>query len=115
MQIRTATAADVPKIAAIARSASTAAQWSSERYAQMFASADEGVQREVLVLEGDGGVIEGFLVGIPLGVEWEIENVVVSEARRGHGLGPRLVEDFCEQAKARGGERICLEVRDSTV
>ncbi len=113
MQIRTATAADVPRIAAIARTASTAAQWSTERYAQMFASADEGVQREVLVIEGDAGAVEGFLAGLPLGTEWEIENVVVSEPLRGQGLGTRLVEEFCEQARTRGGEKVYLEVRES--
>lgn len=112
MQIRVATAADVPAIAAIARGASTAAQWSREEYDRLFAAGEEGVRREVLVIESDG-VIEGFLVGLPLGPEWELENVVVIPERRGQGLGTELVTEFLDQARERGAERVYLEVRQS--
>ncbi len=112
MQIRVATAADVSAIAAIARGASTAAQWSREEYDRLFAAGEEGVRREVLVIESEG-VIEGFLVGLPLGPEWELENVVVIPERRGQGLGTELVTEFLDQARESGAERVYLEVRQS--
>ncbi|MGA8865485.1 MAG: ribosomal protein S18-alanine N-acetyltransferase [Candidatus Sulfotelmatobacter sp.] len=124
MPIRPATAADVAAIVQLERQTATAAHWSEEQYRSLFGTSGEPSQRLTIVAEqaqAEGSVrdgkeksaVQGFLVGRNLGTEWEIENLVVSEAVRRRGFGRRLVEELSARAHAAGAESVFLEVRES--
>ncbi len=112
-QVRPATAADVPQIVELERQAPTASHWTREQYEVLFrkAKADGGPGRIVLVVED--AVIEGFLIASGKNREWEIENMVVSEAKRRRGLGTLLVKEVLKLAERHNAEAVFLEVRES--
>ena len=112
MVIRRSTPADIPDLMALERQAPAAAHWAREQYQNIFAA--DAPSRVLLILEEDTG-IQGFIVGRALDKEWEIENVVVSEAVRRRGFGSRLLQEFLGLARDRGGEKIFLEVRESNL
>lgn len=107
--IRHATAADLPALLALERSAPGAAHWSAEQYRDLFASAP----RVALILEQEE--IVGFLIGRGIGPEWEIENVAVLGSLRRRGVGSRLVAEFVSLARESGASSIHLEVRESNL
>lgn len=108
MTIRAASAADVPAMMALERHAATAAHWSAEDYARLFAP---GGERVALVLEE--GKVEGFAVARGVGTEWEIENIAVAGGARRHGLGTRLLGEVLERLRQVGAHNVFLEVRES--
>ena len=108
MNIRPATAADVPAMMAVEQRAATAAHWSVADYARLFAA---GSQYLALVLEEQQ--VEGFVVGRGMGAEWELENIAVAGAARRRGLGTRLVAELLDRARQAGAHHIFLEVRES--
>ncbi len=110
MKIRAATPADVPAMMALEAHAATAAHWQRAAYERMFAA--ETPSRVALVLEEDGN-LAAFIVALAEGNEWEIENIAVAGAARRRGLGSRLLGEFLDMARARGVEKIALEVRES--
>lgn len=61
-----------------------------------------------LAMEGD--VVAGWIGGIPQydGNVWELHPLVVDPAWQRQGIGRRLVEDFEQQVKGRGGLTIWL-------
>ncbi len=87
MLIRRGTPADIPDLMALERQSPAAAHWSREQYRTAFSA--EAPSRVLLVLEEDGA-IQGFIAGIALDKEWEIENVVVAESVRRCGFGTKL-------------------------
>jgi [ribosomal protein S18]-alanine N-acetyltransferase len=107
--VRPGTAADLPQLMAIARHSATAAQWSPAQYENLVSSDTD---REFLVVVEDGNVC-GFIVGREAAQEWEIENVAVSGSARRRGLGSRLLSEFLDRVRARGGAEVYLEVRES--
>jgi [ribosomal protein S18]-alanine N-acetyltransferase len=109
--VRPGTAADLPHLMAIARHSATAAQWSRAEYENLVSS---DTHREFLVVVEDGGVC-GFIVGREAAQEWEIENVAVSGSARRRGLGSRLLGEFLNRVRARGGAEVYLEVRESNL
>jgi ribosomal-protein-alanine N-acetyltransferase len=109
MNLRSATAADIPAMLELERRAATAAHWREQDYRRLF---ETGGQRLALVLEEEGKV-RGFVVGRDLGEEWEIENVAVAGPARRRGSGTRLVGELLNHARARGARSIFLEVRES--
>jgi ribosomal-protein-alanine N-acetyltransferase len=66
----------------------------------------------VLIIEEDAGV-QGFIAGRALDEEWEIENIAVAGPARRRGLGTRLLGEFLDRARSRGGQAVFLEVRES--
>jgi len=134
--IRPATAADLPAIKDLERHAPAAAHWSAEQYAGLFESGPGySSQRLALVAlaatandrattnerapansaQGRGGTspVLGFLVALNLGIEWELENLVVEAASRHRGLGRQLMNELIRRARAAGGQSVFLEVRES--
>jgi len=109
-KIRSATAADIPAIAAVERPADTAAHWSLRQYEDMFASSVP--HRSVLVIEGTGA-IQGFLVAKAVAGEWEIENIAVAAGARRRGFASRLLSNFLDQARRESAHEVFLEVRES--
>jgi ribosomal-protein-alanine N-acetyltransferase len=96
----------------IAGHSATAANWNHEAYVRLFAV---GVVPGLvtLVIQEDTSLV-GFLVGREVTQsEWEIENLAVAGAARRRGLGSRLLGEFLNMARNRGGKDIFLEVRSS--
>ena len=106
--VRAAIPADLPALLVLDRAAPEAAHWSEVEYRGLFA---EDTGRVTLVIEED--YVRGFIVGRNLGQEWEIENIVVAEAARRHGLGERLVGELLALARGCGVQALYLEVRES--
>jgi len=112
MRIRLATPADIPRLKELAKQAMMAAHWSREQYETALSGAPPS--RVVLVVEEEAGV-QGFIVGMSLDEEWEIENIVVGASLRRRGLGTRLLREFLDLVQSNGAERIFLEVRESNL
>jgi ribosomal-protein-alanine acetyltransferase len=108
VNIRPATAADVPAMMALERHAVTAAHWSAADYARLFSP---GFQSVALVLEEQE--VEGFVVARGTGPEWELENMAVAGPARRRGLGTRLLAELLDRARQAGARHIFLEVRES--
>lgn len=112
MRIRRAIAADIPALMALEKHSATAAHWSAEQYQTAF--SNETSSRVVLIVE-DEAAAQGFILGKALAEEWEIENIVVAERARRHGLGTRLLGEFLNLAQGGGGDAVFLEVRESNL
>lgn len=108
MLIRSATVADIPALMALERDAPSAAHWSRRQYEV----AVGGVDRVAFIIEGNF-IVRAFLVARVLGVEWEIENIVVARAHRNRGLGTRLLDEAFGQAGTQKAKAVFLEVRES--
>jgi ribosomal-protein-alanine N-acetyltransferase len=123
VRVRPAEPADLPRLVEIASHSVTAAQWNQAEYLKLFSPDDPKAQPEVepqiktqsrtaLVVEQSGSVV-GFIVGRQVADEWEIENIAVTGAARRCGLGSRLVGEFLDLVRGRGGKAVFLEVRES--
>jgi ribosomal-protein-alanine acetyltransferase len=109
LNIRPATAEDIPSIMKIEQASASAAHWNEERYRDLFSAS--APRRLALVIEDQG--ISGFIVTAAATAEWEIENVVVQEAMRRRGLGRALVLELLDRARQQNATAVLLEVRES--
>jgi ribosomal-protein-alanine N-acetyltransferase len=123
VRVRPAKPADLPRLVEIASHSATAAQWNQAEYLKLFSPDDPKAQPEVepqiktqsrtaLVVEQFGRVV-GFIIGRQVANEWEIENIAVTGTARRCGLGSRLVGEFLDLVRDRGGKAVFLEVRES--
>ncbi len=110
LNLRTATAADVPAIIALEREAESAAHWSDGNYRDMFTSA--APRRVVLVVHSNEAIV-AFAVARIVEREWEVENVVVAGQMRRQGIAFTLMNALIHRAGAEGADKIVLEVRES--
>ncbi len=121
--IRAAVLDDVPAILALERASPAAAHWTAEQYADRIQSNQQGRTQGgakeacVLVAESQGNVC-GFLCANILCTkivagEWEIENVVVAEDFRRHGIGAGLMRSVIAEWEKFAGAALLLEVRES--
>ena len=125
LSVRAAVSTDLPALMALQKHAATAAHWSVEQYEALFRASSPA--RIALVVEEENheetnqeeenqqseAEVQGFVIARAVGVEWEIENIAIAGPARRRGLGTRLLGEFLDLAKARGGEAVFLEVRDS--
>lgn len=107
--VRPGIAADLARLMEIARYSTTSAQWAQVEYEKLLRPESN---RESLVVAEDDRVC-GFIVGREVAREWEIENIAVSREARRRGLGSRLLSQFLDRVRARGGTEVYLEVRES--
>ena len=121
MNLRPGIPADVPLLIDLERASPTAAHWTERQYLQAV-TGRESQQRLVLVAEGappvsasrdSGSSLAGFLVARHIGLEWELENIVVAPAARGKGLGRHLLAALVAAAHEAGSQLVFLEVRES--
>jgi [ribosomal protein S18]-alanine N-acetyltransferase len=112
MQIRSATAADIPSIMQLERQCATAGHWTEEQYRRAFQR--DGATRLVLIAQDDRETSPlGFLVAQHLAPEWELENIVVAHTARRKGLGMRLLNALLATARKTNSTCLFLEVRES--
>jgi [ribosomal protein S18]-alanine N-acetyltransferase len=108
MSIRPATLDDVPAILALEQAAPSAAHWSSEQYKCR-------VHDGYIFVAERSGKIGGFLCARVVRDEWEIENVMVDQEIRRHGVGAELMRALLEKWEQRAGTTVLLEVRESNL
>ncbi|MGC2698505.1 MAG: ribosomal protein S18-alanine N-acetyltransferase [Candidatus Angelobacter sp.] len=111
VRVRRAEAADLQRLMEIAAHSATAALWTRKEYEKVFAQ-NQPRPRVALVVEEED-IVLGFLVSSLVDEEWEIENIAVSGPARRRGLGSRLLGEFLDLVRSRGGKEIYLEVRES--
>jgi ribosomal-protein-alanine N-acetyltransferase len=119
--IRTATAADIPALIALACESPTAAHWTEQQYDRLLHPNDGGVQSLVLVAQEDSPDLIspppphllGFIVARHISPEWELENIVVASTARRSGIGTHLLDALLLRAKETNSEAVFLEVRES--
>ena len=110
LNVRLATASDIPAMQSLEEQAETAAHWSDDIYRSLFVQGS--VQRIVLIADHNGST-PAFLVARVVGDEWEIENIVVAERLRRRGIASALIQDLLRRALAERANQIVLEVRQS--
>jgi len=113
VHVRPAAAGDLLRLVEIAAHSVTAAQWNQAEYQKLF--APEALQHRVVLVVEEGAEVAGFIVGRQIGHEWEIENIAVTGSARRRGLGTRLLGEFMDLVRSRGGREIFLEVRESNL
>ena len=130
MKLRLGNAADIPAMIELERRCKTATHWSEAQYrAAVAGGANASPSRLVLIAEDEpDSLAEGrsqdkptqdkppliaFLVARHIGVEWELENIVVDPTSRRKGVGTHLLAELLKRAKASGSESVHLEVRES--
>ncbi|HZI58779.1 MAG TPA: ribosomal protein S18-alanine N-acetyltransferase [Verrucomicrobiae bacterium] len=113
VRVRPAEPADLPRLVEIASHSATAAQWNHTEYLKLFVQNNQQ-DHTVLVIEQEGSVV-GFIVARQVEGEWEIENIAVTGPARRCGLGTRLLGEFLDLVRERGGKVVFLEVRESNL
>jgi [ribosomal protein S18]-alanine N-acetyltransferase len=115
--VRPALPTDLDRILEIERDSSNAAHWQRADYERALTGT---TPRRILLTAEIGAQPAGFLVArAPHASEWEIENVVVAQSARRHGLGTALLKAFLEQLAREQSPNaylsIHLEVRESNL
>ncbi len=113
VRVRPAAKSDLPRLIEIAAHSATAAHWSELQYHKLF--APDPVQNHTALVIEEEGEVAGFIAARQLGTEWEIENIAVTGSARRRGLGTRLLGEFMDLVRSRGGREIFLEVRESNL
>lgn len=107
VSLRAAEEADLPAILSIERIA-FADPWTADAFRSMLGQAH--VMTTVAV---EAGAVVGYSVAWAVGDEAELANLAVAPARRGEGIGGRLLDHLLATLDAQGGANVYLEVRDS--
>jgi ribosomal-protein-alanine N-acetyltransferase len=109
------------------RASPSAAHWPKELYESVFPDSARSSNFYRLAwavddsretpLESSAQVpgILAFLVARRLDSDWELEDIVVSEATRRRGAGSLLLASLIAEARAQKGSGIFLEVRESNL
>ena len=84
--------------------------WKLKDFRELLDKPDRGC-----VVAKAGDVIVGCVVYHNIVGDVDITNVQVKEGYRGRGIGKRLMKAAMEKARATGGERFTLEVRESNL
>ncbi len=121
MNIRFATAADIPAILALERNSASAAHWTEKQYQGFFQNekAESVSNNLVLLMEQNSALTRtesallGFLAAHCVDREWELENIAIAPDARRKSLATRLVEELLRRARQSNGEAVFLEVRES--
>jgi len=122
--IRPATARDARFMSVLEHESPSAAHWTKQQYADLFAPAEGSAERLALVARATRtyasepksvDVFMGFLVARHVPPEWELENIVVAPGASRKGLGRRLVDSLLARARETNSEAVFLEVRESNL
>jgi ribosomal-protein-alanine N-acetyltransferase len=67
----------------------------------------------LVAAQDENAMLLGFLVARHVLQDWELENIVVAEKKRGRGIGTSLLTELVARAQMGDGATIFLEVRES--
>lgn len=120
MNIRKATAEDIPSLMRLAAESATAAHWTERQYTNLISPAGKA-DRCAIVAEGSpvsdpatsAKALLGFLIARLQTPECELENIVVSSAAQRKGIGTALLDALKLAANDTNCESVFLEVRES--
>ena len=122
VRVRVATEGDLGAIVAMERVTPEAPHWSVEVYRAALAREDGSGERvrRVLVAEGEGSEVVGFVVGQVLRLasgeaEGEVESVAVMAEARRRGVGGAMCRELLGWFRAEGVREVGLEVRAGSV
>jgi len=104
--IRSAVLDDVPMLLAIEREAASAAHWTRQQYGRL-------VESGIVLVAEEAGNVSGFVCAKNVAGDWEIENMVVAEHGRRHGIGGGLLDELLRRVRQQAGAAVWLEVRES--
>jgi ribosomal-protein-alanine N-acetyltransferase len=108
IRVRPATETDLAAVCAV-EVESFPRPWSPGTFARLLERSDA----ELWVASGGEGSVVGHVVFWVAGDEGEVANIAVSPARRGAGLGGRLLDRALERMMDRRVAEVFLEVRAS--
>ncbi|MGA2019885.1 MAG: ribosomal protein S18-alanine N-acetyltransferase [Candidatus Sulfotelmatobacter sp.] len=126
MRVRLATRTDISAMWEIERENPASANWSHEHYESLFrTSAAEPPPRYLVLVAEDptdseneqvnapASPIVGYLAAQCVDSDWELHYVVVAKKSRKSGIATLLLNELIHQARAKNGNAIFLEVRQS--
>ena len=100
--------ADLPEVLAIERDAFPV-PWTERAFRHLMDRDDAGV----LVVDAPGGGVGGYAAYWVASDEAELADLAVHPEHRRRGVGRRLVEAVCREARRRGARTVFLQVRES--
>jgi ribosomal-protein-alanine N-acetyltransferase len=107
VEVRPATAADLPAVWAI-ETAAFADPWSREAFQALLGMP----QVAWTVATTSDGTVVGYCILLLAGVEGDVANIATAPGWRGRGVAHQLLAEACRTARRRGGEALFLEVRE---
>ena len=125
MRIRRATPSDIPAMVELERESRTSANWSHEHYESLFRTTPRELSENFVVVVEDSSELQSLTVSTPpfpivaylaarrVDSDWEVQYIVVAKEFRHRGVGTGLLCEFISHARATGGSRVFLEVRES--
>jgi [ribosomal protein S18]-alanine N-acetyltransferase len=121
LNIRLATASDIPAIIALERQCASAAHWTEQQYQDLFPNPIAPPPKRVVLVIAESPTLPekpesnplGLLIAHNLDREWELENIAVAPAARKRGIATMLVQELISRAREADGESVFLEVRES--
>lgn len=105
MTVRFCTKQDISLIATVEKTC-FADFWTENTLEEEFAET-----RFFAFLAEEEGELLGYVCGSSLYEDSELLRIAVLPQHRGKGIGKRLAQAMCDEAKTRGAERVFLEVR----
>jgi [ribosomal protein S18]-alanine N-acetyltransferase len=108
--VRAFRASDAAGLASILRDSPEAANWTQASYREWMNSPGA----VAFVHEVDGSVA-GFIIGRQVADEAEVLNLAVAPLARRKGRGGALLKAALDEFRARGVNRVYIEVRESNV
>ncbi|HKV60321.1 MAG TPA: ribosomal protein S18-alanine N-acetyltransferase [Candidatus Acidoferrum sp.] len=108
--VRAFRASDAAGLTSILRDSPEAANWTQASYREWMNS----LGAVAFVYEVDGRV-RGFIIGRQMADEAEVLNLAVAPPARRKGQGGALLQASLDEFRARGVNRVFLEVRESNV
>jgi ribosomal-protein-alanine N-acetyltransferase len=108
IDVRPATAADIPAIRAIEQQAPEASHWSASEYQRVLTS-------ELLLVSEMREQLVGFLTARRGGGDWELQNLAVARDFRQRGVAGELLRALVGRVRQCCDPAIFLEVRESNL
>ncbi len=112
IQVRLASAEDIPAIVELERETASAAHWPETTYRRLFEQETPACIPLVIENQTDDH-LDGFLIARISGDECELENVVVRRQSQSQGFASKLVHALADAARKQNVTGILLEVRES--